>query len=153
MEMAELKQYAQFIPTLAEWHHKQWAYINPGGSVEQRISSYQAHLESEGIPKMFVAVSGDKLLGSASLIPHDMDTRMDLSPWLASVFVDPAQRNQGAGSALVRHVVKEAGAMGYETIYLFTPDRAALYARLGWSTLEQTEYRGHKVEVMSIKTA
>ena len=153
MEIADLKEYKEFIPTLAEWHHRQWAYLNPGDSVERRISELEAESESDGIPKTFVAVSGDTLLGSASLLPHDMDIRMDLSPWLASVYVAAEHREKGIGTALILHVMGEAKNLGYRTIYLYTPDREALYARLGWSLLERVVYHGHQMPIMKTGTA
>jgi predicted N-acetyltransferase YhbS len=151
MRIVSLKEHIELIPTLAEWHHRQWAYLNPRSSVEKRIASLTAQTTSEDIPQTFIAVRGATLLGSASLVPHDMETRMELFPWLASVFVAPEQRNRGVGSALVRHTVEEAARRGYETIYLFTPDREALYRHLGWSLLERAEYHGHRVDIMMIR--
>ena len=153
MEIIPLKKRVKFIPTLAGWHYGQWAYLNPESSVEHRISSLKDELHADGIPVTYVAVSKDTLLGSASLVPHDMHTRMDLSPWLASVFVAPEHRNRGVGSALIDHVAKEAGKLGYQTIYLFTPDREAFYKRLGWTFFERTEYRGHPVPIMMLNIA
>jgi hypothetical protein len=49
------------------------------------------------------------LFGSAMLIAHDMDTRMELSPWLAGVFVAPKRRGCGVGAALVRRVIVALG--------------------------------------------
>ena len=37
-----------------------------------------------------------------------MDTRKELSPWLASVFVAPEFRKWGIGSKLVLHVMEQA---------------------------------------------
>jgi GNAT superfamily N-acetyltransferase len=51
-------------------------------------------------------------LGFAMPVTHDMDTRMDLSPWLAGVFVSPEQRRYGVGAALVQRVIVEARALG-----------------------------------------
>jgi N-acetylglutamate synthase-like GNAT family acetyltransferase len=92
-----------------------------------------------------------RLLGSASLVAADLPSREDLSPWLASVYVDPPFRNRGIGGALVKRVVQEAEALGYPTIYLFTPDRAAFYANLGWQTVEQADWNGLPVTVMEMK--
>jgi GNAT superfamily N-acetyltransferase len=153
MKITTLKEHPEYIPTLAKWHYDQWAYLNPGGTLEGRIRFLAAQMDSDNIPKTFVAIAGDTLLGSASLVPHDMETRMELTPWLASVYVATEQRKQGIGSALVRHVVQEAGRRGYQTLYLFTPDQQALYAGLGWTTLEVDEYRGHEVDIMTIDTA
>ena len=153
MEIKNLKEHPEYIPTLAKWHHDQWIDLNPGGSIEQRISRYASQLDSDDLPKMFLAVSGNILLGSASLVPHDMETRMDLTPWLASLYVAAEHRGQGIGSALVRHVVQQADSRGFKTLHLFTLDQQSLYASLGWSTLERTEFHGADVEIMKIDTA
>lgn len=150
MHISYLAEHPHLIPTLAEWHHAEWAHLNPGDTVEARISRMQSLLAKEQVPTAFVALEGETLLGSASLIDNDMDTRKDLRPWLASVYVAPEFRDRGVGSALVQRVVDEARALAVETLYLFTPDRESLYARMGWLVIERTEYRGEQVVVMEL---
>ncbi len=75
---------------------------------------------------------------------------MDLSPWLASIYVLPENRGQGIGTALVERVIEEAVELGIETLYLFTPDRKGFFASLGWSVVEHTEYREQKVVIMAL---
>lgn len=153
MEIVSLKRHREFIPTLAKWHYDEWSYLHAVDSVERRISELEDEFGTDDIPKTFVAVEGEALLGSASLIPHDMDTRMDLTPWLASVYVSAEHRNKGVGSALVRRVMEEAGLRGYRTLYLYTPGREAFYERLGWSLLEWTDFHGHHVPIMTFNPA
>ncbi len=140
----------EYIPILAHWHYMEWSYLNPGDSVERRITRLQSHGGPGQIPMTFIALQGETLLGSASLIPHDMDTRMDLSPWLASVYVAPEFRRCGIGSALVGRVVGEARILGIHPLYLFTTDKESFYAGLGWSVVERTIYRGQQVTIMAI---
>jgi GNAT superfamily N-acetyltransferase len=147
--IAYLADHPSYVPTLAAWHHVQWSYLDAGVSVEQRISRLEEHGKRK-VPTTLLAVSGGMLLGSASLIAHDMDTRMDLSPWLASVYVAQAYRRQGIGSALVRGVIQEAKDLGFAMLYLFTPDKERFYARMGWHVLERTVYRGYPETVMAI---
>jgi GNAT superfamily N-acetyltransferase len=149
MHLAYLADYPEFIPTLARWHHAQWHYLDAGVSVEERAANFHAHLGRQQIPTTFVALEGSTLLGSASLIAHDMDTHPDLTPWLACVYVAPAYRRRGIGTVLVQRVAQEAKALGVETLYLFTPDKRAFYAHRGWAVLEQTPYRGYNVVVMA----
>ncbi|MCI0529440.1 MAG: GNAT family N-acetyltransferase, partial [Nitrospira sp.] len=136
--------------TLAQWHHAEWSSLNPGDSVGRRIARLQSQKGRRQIPTTFIALRGETLLGSASLIAHDMDTRMGFSPWLASVYVAPEYRRSGVGSALVQRVVEEARALGVKLLYLFTTNKESFYARLGWSVLERTEYRGKPVVIMTI---
>ena len=159
MHIEYLADHPGFIPTLARWHHEQWKHLDPGDSVEKRIAQLQAHLREQQIPTTFVAMSlpdgagserdRAEVLGSASLIAHDMDTHPELSPWLASVFVTPEHRGRGIGTALVQRVIQEAAALGVARLYLFTtPDKQGFYTRLGLSLIEHTRYRGYRQLVM-----
>ena len=157
MHIDTLANHPGTIPTLARWHHKQWKHLNPDDSIEQRIARLQVHLGQEPIPTTFVALSsvegrGVKVVGSASLFPHDMDTHPELTPWLASVFVAPQHRGQGIGTALIRRVIQQARTLGISQLYLFTtPDKEGFYARLGWSLIERTNYRGYPQIVMVLR--
>lgn len=137
-----------FVPTVAEWQHRQWGHLTPGSSLDQRIAHLSRSMGRDAIPITFVAVAEDAPRGCASLIHHDLTTRMELSPWLASVYVDPEHRKQGIGSGLVRRAMEKAGELGVERLYLITPDQERFYRRLGWSSLEWTNYRGENVVIM-----
>lgn len=149
MRIEHLADNSSHLQTLAAWHHAQFGYLNPTVTIEQRLERLTASAQREGLPVTFVAVSDGQLLGSASLLPRTI-THEHLSPWLSSVYVTPEQRNKGVGSALARHVVQAAASMGMETVYLFTPHSEAMYARMGWQVVEHTDYRGHRLTVMSI---
>ena len=144
-----LADHQDFIPTLARWHHNEWAYLRPGDSVQARISKLVGFCGHQEIPTAVIAFTDNTLLGSAMLIAHDMDTRMELSPWLAGVFVAPDQRGRGIGVALVRRVIEDATALGVRRLYLYTPSAENFYSRLDWSLVERTNYRGADVAVMS----
>ncbi|MBW1710279.1 MAG: GNAT family N-acetyltransferase [Deltaproteobacteria bacterium] len=140
------------ISTLAEWHYNAFSEHNPVDSIERRITWLKKQVGSKQIPITVVAFSEGIPLGSASLVAHDMETRQDLSPWLATVCVAPEYRKKGVGSALVEKIVEKAKKLGIKTLYLFTWDREKMYARLGWSVFERTEYHGEQVVIMSIQT-
>jgi GNAT superfamily N-acetyltransferase len=148
MQIGYLADHQEFIPTLARWYQQEWAYLRPGDSVEARIARLRDASGHKEIPTVVIAFNDLKLLGSAMLIGHDMDTRMDLSPWLAGVFVSPEQRQRGIGAALVQRVTDDARALGVQRLYLYTPSVEKFYSRLGWSVVERTGYRGVDVVVM-----
>jgi GNAT superfamily N-acetyltransferase len=149
MHIEYLANRPEFIPTLARWHYLEWAYLRPGDSVEARIARLQGWSGRGEVPLTFVAVSDGELLGSASLVEHDMDSRLELTPWLAGVFVAPQYRRKGIGAALVRRIMDEATSLHVSRLYLYTMDSTAFYANLGWALLEHTAYRGKEVSIMS----
>jgi GNAT superfamily N-acetyltransferase len=144
-----LADHPEFIPLLAEWHQREWAYLRPGFSMTDRIAMLRERSGRSHLPITYVAAAGDELLGSAMLIMHDMDTHPEYSPWLAGVFVSPARRRHGIGRALSEHVVREAARLGFATLYLYTPSAEDFYSRLGWFTLERAHYRDTDVTIMS----
>lgn len=149
MNLEYLEHHARHIPALARWHHDQWSYLNPQRTLAERAERLQTHLGGRQMPTTVVAIDGDSLLGSASLIDSDLPTRTDLSPWLASVYVPQEHRRRGIGSALVQRIVEEAEALEYEKLYLFTMDQERLYAGLGLGTFERAVYNEVDIVLMS----
>lgn len=107
MQIELLADRLEFIPTLAEWHFREWAYLRPGDSVANRVRLLQERSGRTDLPVTFVASFATELLGSAMLIHHEMDTHPQFTPWLAGVFVVPAHRGHGIGRMLAEHVVCE----------------------------------------------
>jgi len=112
---------------------------------------------NESLPMGLVALINGKPVGTASLIPDDMEGgRMSrsihiLTPWLADLFVIPEYRGKGIGSALINRIESEAGRLGYGMIYLYTEDCTSLYDSLGWVVREITRYADLDVTVMEKK--
>jgi len=149
MRIINLADVPEYLETLAKWHHQQWQALNPGQTLEQRIQKMQGYLGDDFIPSTYVASDG-RLLGSAAIVACDLDSRADLSPWLASVYVDRGYRRQGIGSRLVRHVVEQARQHGVRRLYLFTPDQVTFYQQLDWQVLEPAEFHNHQVTIVYI---
>jgi N-acetylglutamate synthase-like GNAT family acetyltransferase len=150
MKIINLADAPEHIPQIASWHHAQWGYLNPGSSLEQRIFKMQRYLTSAAIPTMFIAVEGQELLGTAALVESDMDSHPELSPWLASVYVNADYRQQGIGAQLVKSLATAAKIQGIKTLYLFTPDQRHFYEQLGWQFMAQESYRGGNATLMKL---
>ena len=148
MNLVNLRERPQYLQILAEWHHAEWAHLNPGQTLADRIREMEGYLGNEPVPGTWLALEGDELLGSAALLEHDMDIHRDRSPWLASVYVAELRRGQGIGSRLVREAMRQARQGGFRELTLYTPDAEAFYARLGWEVLEQCRYHDTDVTVM-----
>ena len=148
LKIANISEYQQFIPELARLHQAEFGYLAPQFSEASRAERLRNTCRDEEPPVFFIAVNESGLIGSAGLVPEDMRTRKDLTPWLAGVYVKEEYRNQGAATALVARIESEAANRNVETLYLFTPRAAALYRKLGWSMLESCQYMGTQVDVM-----
>jgi len=151
MKIGYLADHTEHIPRLAGWLYAQWGYLHENDSVERRAARLESRATRGGIPVTFVAVDGETLLGSASLVDDDLESRPHLTPWLASVYVAPEHRGRGVASALVERVVEEARDSGVSRLYLWTTDQERLYARLGWIPVERMRFQGEDIVVMAIE--
>jgi len=153
MQISYLADHIHLTPLLAKWHHNEWCHLTPWENLEGCAERLKNEAQRSGVPTVLVAVDDGKLLGSASIVVHDMKGREDLSPWMAGVFVAPAYRRQGIGTKLAQGVVDEAGKQGIPVLYLYTTgkENESFYARLGWSVKERVDYLGKLRVVMEIK--
>ena len=151
MKIEYLADHMGSVPLLANWHHEEFSYLNPQKTIEQRLTNLNNSAGYGGIPLTVVGMFGDAVVGCASLVHNDMDTHEELSPWLASVYVDPEYRGKGLGSALVERIVKEATESKVKDLYLYTTDRESLYSRLGWQVYSREEFHGEDVVVMKLR--
>ena len=62
--------------------------------------------------------------------------------WLAGLFVVPEHRRKGAGAVLVRAIEDQARQRGFSRLYLYTTKAVVFYARLGWTDLDHTHWKG-----------
>ena len=144
-----LKNKPHHLMTLARWHHAEWSYLNPERSFDERVAEMHEALDGNIIPATYVAEDDNgALLGSASIVAEDMSSHRELTPWLASVYVDAEQRGKGIGSMLVKRVMQHARDNGIKRLYLYTPDQEALYAGLGWHLHSRELYNGTPVTIM-----
>ena len=147
-----LARHPRLVPTLARWHHAEWSALLPRWSLATATAELAGHVRTRALPTTLVALDGDGApLGSVSLLDDDHDELTRWSPWLASLYVVPGARGAGLGRALVTALRDEARALAVPRLHLYTEDRRAWYASLGWSPLERiTLGSGHTVDVMAI---
>jgi N-acetylglutamate synthase-like GNAT family acetyltransferase len=152
-EIDYLASHEQHLPLIAEWQMAEFGHLNPAVTLADRMTRLAQALQTRALPLALVALSEEgEPVGAAGLqastVTHD-----HLSPWLSSVVVPSCYRGQGVASALALSAVKEARRLGFGELYLLTPQSEALYARLGWQTLEVTMHRATRLTVMSRATS
>jgi predicted N-acetyltransferase YhbS len=152
VEIDYLARHEQHLPLIAEWQLAEFGYLNPSGTLADRMTRLAGALRTDKLPMSFVALSEGQLVGSASILATTV-THQHLRPWLSSVVVPATFRGNGIASALSLRALKEARRLGFETLYLFTPRNEALYARLGWQTIERAMHGETALTIMSRPTA
>ncbi len=144
-----ITNHPQHIPLIAQWQQTEWQRISPHMTTESRIRQYSLYANTAAIPSCILVLANGAPVGSASLVESDMETHAHLKPWLASVFVDKQHRRQGIATQLIQHCIENAGHVGVDTLYLFTPDQANFYQKRGWKLIESCPYNGERVDIMA----
>jgi N-acetylglutamate synthase-like GNAT family acetyltransferase len=150
VRLAYLADHPEARETLARWHHAEWGHLLPEWSLAEALAELATHTARRAAPTTVIALADGRLAGSASLLLEDMPGTAAWSPWLASVFVEPAHRGRGIGAALVDRVVVDAGRLGFPALYLFTTEAEAWYAPRGWRVREHLVYAGRDAVIMGL---
>ena len=112
--------------------------MDDGHPLEILTDLVRMSLGESPIPSCFVAHRGGQFMGTVSVIACDEETRPQYWPWIAALWVEPEQRRQGIGAALVEKASAFAFDAGAECAYLLAGSRRrAFYEKLGWSVLEE----------------
>jgi GNAT superfamily N-acetyltransferase len=157
LRIVSIADAAEHVDTLARWHIDQWGHLELGDSFEARIADLREQVRNPNVlAHTFVALDGDTLLGSASLMEQTDEVfrasprQQNLSPWLASVYVRPEARGRGVASALVRHSMAHAASHGVRRLYLFTDGARGLYEMIGWQVIGTDRHDGLEMTIMAI---
>jgi len=120
--------------TFVFWLYEEWSRPR-GESLQTRRQTLGKQRNVDHLPIALTAYWQDQPAGIVSLRSADLRSRLEFSPWLSALYVDAAFRGKGVGRALVHAVEELARWLGYEELYLFTPDRQSFYLELGWELL------------------
>ena len=151
VEIDYLANHPDHVPVLAGWFWDQWRAFYTDRTQADVEQSIRERLSVDRIPLALIALQGGRPVGTVCLKHHDMDTRRELGPWLAGMYVEQSHRRRGIGSQLVDSILREAGSLGVRHLYLFTPSAEGFFAKLSWTVLERTTYREFRVTIMERK--
>lgn len=128
-----LKDYPGGLERAIKYYHSKW-----GGPNNYRFF-YDAIIHSssdkEGLPRFFLLMKEEKIIGCCGLIMNDFISRHDLYPWLCGIFVEESERGQALGNLLMEYAESEAVKAGYKIIYL-TTEHNGYYEKYGWKRIE-----------------
>jgi predicted N-acetyltransferase YhbS len=141
----------QHVEAVATLLNQEWSELSPWASVLEIEKRLSGQLGASGVPFTLVALDDmDVLLGTASVKLFELPQHRDKMHWLGEVCVRTSRRGQGIGAALIRSCIAESRRIRLPTLYLYTPDQQALYARLGWKELQRDFVNGENVSIMCL---
>lgn len=100
-----------------------------------------------GLPRFYVAEVDGKLVGCYALLLNDINSRQDLFPWFAYLYVKPEYRGKGVASILLQHAIKIAKQLNFNTLYLET-NIEGFYEKYGFEPFgESSDPFGEKAKI------
>lgn len=124
-----------YADIVAKWVYDEFIEgIKHGVSYEDVLSSVK-DCEKDKLPICLIALSEDICAGTVSIVYNDLKCR-DYTPWLSSLYVDKAYRNNKLGVRLIEHVKQIVKDLGYGELYLRTEHASDYYRKLDWQFIE-----------------
>ena len=130
----------------ARWRANTFSLLK--ASFEQELRSLELFASDQSHGLALVAKADGEPIGTCLLVESEIEPNHDLSPWLAGLFVVPEHRRKGAGAVLVRAIEDQARQRGFLRLHLYTTEAVGFYARLGWSVLDHTNWKGFDTALM-----
>jgi len=132
MQIAELSTQAQRLDAAVNYF---WGCWGNDSNFDFYRDCIAHSLNAENLlPKFYLALENDAIIGSYALLVNDLVSRQDLMPWLACLHVDESYRKRGIATALLEHGLQEAGRKNFKHLYLST-DLVDFYEKRGWRVL------------------
>ena len=140
-----VKAFPGGIAPCAEYIHAKW------GDSGNYPFYYDAvrHSSEPGkpLPRFYVLVRDDDIIGCYGLLTNDLISRQDLYPWFACLYVEEGERGREYGKLLLAHAEEEAVGAGFPVIYLNT-SHDGYYEQYGWQRIEDGYFlNGSKVRI------
>lgn len=72
------------------------------------------------LPRWFLLLDGEAIIGCYGLITNDFISRQDLYPWLCALYIEEEYRGNELGAMLLKHGQEQANKLGYQKLFLCT---------------------------------
>jgi len=147
--ISQLENVPFFRNELAALHAAEWKHLYADWDERSALAEFLNQKADGSLPATLVLHEGMELVGSVSVVFGDCPVRLDLDPWLASLYVVPQRRGRGHGLELVQAAIELAAAAGVGRLHVFTESAEKLFQRCGFEILERTMLQDVRITVLA----
>ncbi|WP_219836870.1 GNAT family N-acetyltransferase [Paenibacillus sp. R14(2021)] len=151
IQMINIRDNSDLIEEAIQYFWRQWGTETNYHFYKDCI--IQSCSTGSDLPRFYLAMEDGKIIGSYALLRSDLNSRQDLSPWFACLFVEPELRGRKIGDMLQAHAINETKTKGYLRLYLCT-DLTEYYERTNWKyigkgySISDEETRIYEIQIM-----
>ena len=130
MKILSLRENENYRDRAIHYIYSKWGNVNNYLCYHDCIEN-SVNVESP-LPRWYIMVDDeDNIIGCGGLLINDFISRMDLGPWISSLYVEENLRGQSLGAKLLEYIENDAKTVGFDKVYLAT-DHVGLYEKYGF---------------------
>ena len=134
IQIVNLADRMEYLEQVSEWFWHEWGKYQ----TKENMKYTTIHTtQQDRVPLTYIALSGDRLVGTIALWTNDLRCRQDLSPWMTNLFVKNDMKAQGIDMLLQKRIIEAAQALGLKKLYLISTHDNEYYENTGWTFMEE----------------
>ncbi|RAV13651.1 GNAT family N-acetyltransferase [Paenibacillus contaminans] len=119
----------EYLNEVSEWFWHRWGAKQ---TLENMKYTTLHSTLSNKIPLTYIALCGERLVGTVAIWRNNLRCRQDLYPWMTNLYVTEDMQNKGVETLLQNCIIEVIRSMGYKDLFLICNEGYDYYENTGW---------------------